>query len=58
MKQKPNPETTSATQAPSVVADANCKDFHYTNEDLALIEKKKAESKKIDLGLQKYQGYY
>lgn len=51
----PNPE---ATQVAKTVADANCKNFHYTAEELAEIEKKKDEHAKIDLGLQKHQGYY
>lgn len=52
----PNPDPTS--KVAKTVADANCKNFHYTAEELAEIEKKKDKHTKIDLGLQKHQGYY
>ena len=51
-----NPDPTQ--KVAKTVADHCCKDFHYTADELAEIEKKKDEHTKIDLGLQKYQGYY
>ncbi len=54
----PTPQDANATQVAKTVADHGVKDFHYTNEELAEIEKKKDEHTKIDLGLQKHQGHY
>ncbi len=55
-----SPLITGEEAAPSMpVADANCKDFHYTADEKAQVEKKKADvNAKIDLSLRKHLDRY
>lgn len=59
METNVNPNPNPTPRVAKTVADHCCKDFHYTADELAEIEKKRQEQiAKIDLDLRKYQGYY
>lgn len=52
------PTSENATKVAKTVTDANCKDFHYTQNELDEIQKRKDLMQKLDSGLRKYNGYY
>lgn len=53
-----NPATQETTKVAKTVTDANCKDFHYTQNELDEIQKRKDLMQKLDIGLRKYMGHY